>query len=256
MENEVELLYRFPIVVSVSEGKTDIPYLRMPLSSYFKDKYGYQCKTISLGGDLTSDPLINDEEFLHLHALLIESELSSPDNKIDEDIAKNIQEIVQIIDIDQVFLSEDLIIEDDSKEDFFYTREGTLYKSKDAVIKRNLLKIKRINQLLGLKSIHLFNRDIPFSLYFYSVNIDDFHNNSALNLDDKEKAKLATLFERKYLLKESHKGKVKLFLSIFAKNNPPDFPDGINESWDYIKCDNHCLLKCSNAFLIVEKDKR
>lgn len=251
-----ELDYKAQIVVSVSEGKTDIPYLRQPLNAYFREAYGVTCKTISIGGDITSDPNLNSSDIVKALEMFVETELRSGRDKIDEDIARNIIEVVQIIDIDQAYIDDGKIFEDKRYNKFHYERNGTYYKNKEDVLLRNKLKRENIEKLLSIDHIHIFNRDIPFSLYFYSVNIDDFHNENALNLSAEDKWKLSSLFERKYLLKSSNSGKIKLFNSIFNKTNPSDLPDGINNSWKYIKENNNSLNKCSNVYLIINKDKR
>lgn len=254
MDNEN--IYKISLVIALCEGKTDIPYLNIPLDAYFQDKYGAKCKIVSIGGDVTSDLSIDDCDYIKIVSDYIEEKLGDSKNKIDCDIAKNIKEIVHIIDIDQAYISEDKMTVDPEVEGFLYTRQGTISNSKNKIKERNANKIKNINKLLSTKTLNIFGSEIPYSLYFYSVNIDDFYNENALNLSSSDKARLAALFERRYLLKQTNKGKVKLFLDLIKNNNPDNFPNNLKESWDYITFDNHSLLKCSNVNMIIEKEKR
>lgn len=244
--------FSVPIVVVVLEGSSDKRYLKQPLESHFRDKYGKTCKLVAVT-DLTSDPDITDEEFFPQLRKSIEVGLSSKDNMINEDVAVMITEVVHVFDIDEAYIDSDHIIEDESKDIFFYTREGVRFNRKSDVEKRNERKQRRIEFLLSQSEIMLFDKTFPYSIYFYSVNIDDFHNEDALNLDIDTKNKKAAEYERKYLLKKSPKGKVKMFLKTFETTNPEDFPQTLNETWEYIQKDNNSLKKCSNVFLIVSK---
>lgn len=245
--------YKTPLVIAICEGFSDEPYLNYPLNAYFKSRYGTTCKVIRIS-DVTGDPNLTEEEFIKLFPTFVESELTDSKNKIDKDVAKNIKEIVHIIDIDEAFIENDLIHKDETKH-FYYSREGIYSDNVDDVIERNLRKQGRIQHLLSLRSIDIFHLDIPYSLYFYSINIDDFHNENALNWDEKQKNKAAAIFERKYILK-TQEGRIKLFIELFQKNNPKDFPNGLDKTWEYISINNNSTKKCSNVVLIIKPKER
>lgn len=251
MPNEYDS-YTVPIVVAIIEGGSDKKYLKQPLEAYFRDKYGKTCKLIPVT-DLTSNPDIKDEDFIKTLIGGVETKLRSKENMVDEDVAVMISEVVHIFDIDEAYIDEDHIYIDSDHPSFFYTREGIRHISKNPVIQRNERKQRRIEELLSMSTINLFGMDFPYSVYFYSVNIDDFHYDDALNWDEETKNKKAAEFERQYLTKNSYKGKVKMFLKLFEKNNPSDFPTTHNDTWNYIKCDNNSLKKCSNVFLIIKQ---
>lgn len=244
--------FSVPIVVVVLEGPSDKKYLKQPLEAYFREKYNKTCRLVAVT-DLTGNPEISEEEFFPQLRKSIEIGLSSKENMINEDVAVMITEVVHIFDIDEAYIDNNHIIENTDKDEFFYTREGIQYCKKSDVEKRNKRKQKRIEFLLGQPEIMLFDKTFPYNKYFYSVNIDDFHYDDALNLDKDTKNKKAAEYERKYLVKKSPQGKLKLFLKIFEKTNPKDFPKTLSETWEYISRDNNSLKKCSNVFLIVSK---
>ena len=249
-----EALYSFdvPIVVVIIEGASDKRYLKEPLEAYYRKKHGHTCKIVTVR-DVTGDPNVNDNTFVSEMVTRIELGLSDRENMIDNDVAVMITEVVHVFDIDEAFVDDDLIVENENCDNFTYSRKGISYKSKQAVISRNKTKRGRIETLLKMKEITLFGKTFPYQVFFYSVNIDDFHHDDALNWDADTKNKRAAEFERQYFIERSQEGKIKKFLQIFKNNNPEDFPETFEETWDYIKVDNHSLNKCSNVFLIIKK---
>ena len=240
-----------PLVVVIGEGSSDVQYLEPPLKAYYSKKYGVKCKLITIS-DVTSDPNYTDEQLMDLLPGFIEGELKRPINKIDKEIAKNIKEIIQIIDIDEAFIDDSLIKEDKSKKDFFYTRSGIEYKDIKVVIERNKRKKNRIAMLRNMRTVNVFDYNIPYSFLFFSINIDDFHYPNALNWSQEEKNKQAALFARTNYYGKSDDEKIEAFKLLFDKNNPIDFPNSIDEAWDYVSRDNNCLKTCSNVIYKIK----
>lgn len=251
MPNEYIDTYSVPIVVVAIEGPSDGTYLIDPLEAYFRDKYGSVCRLVKIK-DVTGDPNVDTKTFIKDLSLRIESELSNSENKIDANVAVMIREIVHVFDIDEAFIDDSLIIEDLSHDEFFYTREGIRFNSVNSVKQRNARKAERIRELIGINSITVFDISFPYRAYYFSINIDDFHNENALNISDDEKARLAAVYRRKYIVKKSEKGKVKMFLKLFKDTNPEDYPNDYYTTWNYIQINNNSLKKCSNAFLIID----
>lgn len=252
MPDEVFDTYSVPIVAVVVEGPTDGQYLYEPLEAFYRSKYGSTCRIAKIR-DVTSDPNVLDSNFLNELENRIEDELSNSKNKIDSNVAVMIREIVHIIDIDEAFIEDSLIVEDLEKDDFYYTREGIRFNSVNSVISRNRRKAQRVKILVKTKELTIFERTIPYSIYFFSVNIDDFHFDDSLNLTDDEKARKSALLRRQYLTK-SKLGRIKMFRRLFKNINPVDFPHSFDGSWDYIQKDNNSLKRCSNSILIIGDD--
>ena len=246
--------YSIPIVVAIVEGSSDKRYLNRPLQAWFEQTYGGCCRLITIE-DMTGDQFIDDDQLIPYLQERIKEQLSSKAHNIDADVAVMIIEIIHIFDIDEAFIDENHILEDSQAKNFIYSHEGIRHVSKNPVIERNKRKQKRIKILLSTKELTIFERNIPYSVYYYSINIDDYYFENALNITPEEKNRKAAMFERDYFKKTYPNGVLKLFIETFKKNNPSDYPNKYNETWSYICADNNSLKRCSNAFLIV-KDRR
>ncbi len=234
-----------PLIVVIGEGSSDVSYLEPPLKAYYSKKFGIKCKLITIS-DVTSDPNYSDDQLMALLPGFIEGELKRPINKIDKNIAANIKEIIQIIDIDEAFIDDSLIKENEDKKEFFYTNTGIEYKNLNAVKERNQRKQKRVDLLRATTTVNVFGYDIPYSFLFFSINIDDFHYENALNWTKEEKNRQAALFARRNYYSKDDDEKIEVFKSLFKKN-PSNFPDDAQEAWDYVSKDNNCLKTCSNV---------
>ena len=239
-----------PLVVVIGEGPSDIQYLESPLKAYYSLKYGTKCKLIPLS-DVTGMPHYTDEEIMKVFPTLVQNELAASKHKINEEVAKNIKEIIHIIDIDEAFIDDSLIKEKKEKDKFFYTREGIEYWNPSIVKERNERKRRRIKLLRDRKTIEVFNYDIPYTILFFSINIDDFHYEDALNWSMEQKNAQAALFARTNYYTKSKEERIAFFKSMFSKN-PDGFPSTIEEAWDYVSKDNNCLKICSNVIYKIK----
>ena len=239
-----------PLVVVITEGGSDIQYLESPLKAYYSLKYGTKCKLVPLS-DVTGMPHYTDEEIMGVFPTLVENELAASRHKIDKEVAKNIKEIIQIIDIDEAFIDNSLIRENKEKDKFFYTREGIEYWNPSIVKERNERKQRRIKLLRDRKTIDVFEREIPYTILFFSINIDDFHYEEALNWSTDQKNEQAARFARTYYYTKSKEERIAFFKSLFSKN-PDEFPSTIEEAWDYVSRDNNCLKTCSNVIYKIK----
>ena len=248
---EITGSFSTPLIVVIGEGSSDVAYLEPPLKAYYSKKYGMKCKLITIS-DVTSDPNYTDAQLMDLLPAFIEGELKRPINKIDKEIAANIKEIIQIIDIDEAFIDETLIKEDKDKKEFFYTRNGIEYKSIEIVRERNQRKQNRISMLRVKETVNVFGYEIPYTFLFFSINIDDFHYSNALNWTQEEKNRQAALFARRNYYSKDDDAKIETFKALFDKN-PTDFPNNIQDAWDYVSRDNNCLKTCSNVICKIKE---
>lgn len=248
---EITGSFSTPLIVVIGEGPSDIQYLEPPLKAYYSKKYGVKCKLITIS-DVTSDPNYTDAQLMDLLPAFIEGELKRPINKIDKEIAANIKEIIQIIDIDEAFIDDSLIREDKTKDKFFYTRNGIEYKNIETVKERNRRKQNRIAMLRTTETVNVFGYDIPYTLLFFSINIDDFHYPNALNWTQEKKNLQAAMFARRNYYSKDDDAKIETFKALFDKN-PTDFPNNIQDAWDYVSRDNNCLKTCSNVIYKIKE---
>lgn len=108
---------------------------------------------------------------------------------------KDLSKVILIIDIDGVYLDDDLFIENPSIEHIEYNEKYVLCKNKKSILDRNERKRNNINFLLNYAK---YLMGVPFKVYFYSCNsehviFDEMNcseerkrelSNESMNMDD------------------------------------------------------------------------
>lgn len=142
---------------------------------------------------------------------------------------KDISEIIQIVDLDGVYIPDCAVIENIDCEKFIYNDDGIVCNSIDNAIYRNRRKREVIDKLASMSSIKIKSKTVKYSLYFFSSNLDHFIHNNA-NLPHVDKTRKADEFSRKcsiegidYLFKQICEDKDALLNMTYQ------------ESWDYIR---------------------
>lgn len=153
----------------------------------------------------------------------------------------DILSIIHIVDIDGVFLDENKIIHKDDA-DTTYTKDGIVTAYKDKIILRN----KRKRQLLNLLSTkdNIWS-GIPYSVYYFSCNLEWVLYDITSNLSMDEKNDLAIDFHDKY--EEDIQG----FLSLIS-DPLIAAPGNYEETWNYIKDVNSRIERKSNLHIFIE----
>lgn len=142
--------------------------------------------------------------------------------------------IIQITDMDGVFVPDDNIVENSQKQKPYYLTTEIQTCNRNSIIDRNRRKRDNLNRLSSLPSIW----GIPYQIYYMSCNLDHALYGK-LNSSDEEKENDAFAFVEKY------------------KNNIPDFLQFISnssfsitgqyvDSWTFIKKDLHSLERFTN----------
>ena len=160
---------------------------------------------------------------------------------------KDISEIVQIVDTDGAFIPEEGV------QAFSTTSEkGTIEYSDKCIkcttpgniIKRNRQKSENLRFLSTKTSIKVKQKSVPFSIYYFSCNLDHFLNHTA-NLEYQSKRSLADAYARNYI------GNVEEFVNDICQD--PDATQNMTykESWDYIKEDYNSLRRHTNLNLLL-----
>ena len=144
-------------------------------------------------------------------------------------------EVVLLVDMDGAFIGGKSYHISHKHYEPFYAADKILYHNPDKLIKSHEIKQRNLSRLVLLSKVF---RSIPFSVYFFSCNLDHVICGDA-NLVQGSKHKIAADFDKQY------------------KNNPAGFvmffhADDITvgekyqESWNYIKQNNNSLKRCSN----------
>ena len=109
---------------------------------------------------------------------------------------------------------------------------------------RNKQKSEILNRLITLNKVW---KTIPYSVYFFSCNLDHIlHNNP--NMSRQEKNQYADRFEKEYV---EHPRRFVEFLN----NNQYAVGGSYPETWNFIKIDTHSLQRFSNFHLYFSNPK-
>ena len=258
--------------VFIVEGKSELYFLRPIITKLYRNnpsfKYDLQfAPSLENGskiwGDITSQYESNPE---NIENRIIESYIQ-PFLTINGHLPYSyINEIIHIVDMDGVYIEDSCIKYDEKRkkkekpnaENKFYDKDTILTANLEASKRTNEQKRRNINHLCSLKSIRCNqenseqsaiydNCNIPYSIYFFSSNLDHVLYNEA-NLENSKKAEYARIFGKEY------------------RHYPEEFIKRLNvrkgtlvnmtyeESWAFItERGNHSLEPHTNINLLFDK---
>lgn len=176
------------------------------------------------GGDITTSSWVTPENIeKKLYSKIIDPFLSK-----EKYYAKDLFEIIQITDLDGAYIPDDAVKTDKSAKDGpIYKDTGILTMNRDGIIARNHNKMNVTNKLVSLSKIKVDTKTIPYSLYFFSSNMDHYLNHDA-NLPWQEKIRKANDFSDNCLFG------LEPFYKMFCSDT-----DALNmnwlESWDFVR---------------------
>lgn len=269
------------IVVFLVEGESDQIALETGLAelifSAFSDEYEVrfllQQRLVNSSGDEVEDSsdeeddLTEDEEY-SFGGDITSSSFVTPNN-IETKITnrfikpavkagggfyeKRIARIIQIVDLDGAYLTEEQISPLDAEhsdwDGLYYNAEYGVIETdnREDTLKRNERKQKNLDFLLSRTEtgIKIKSNTIPYEVYFFSRDLDHFINNEP-NLKS-GKRYYADCFNRKY----------GLFTDQFCKYFFDD-PDSIGrmgyyESWDEVKRGSNSVKRYTNIDCLIKK---
>ena len=154
---------------------------------------------------------------------------------------EHFMEVVHLIDMDGAFISEDCIFEEDTDKVIY--KDTGIYTNKVLKLKeRNKKKSAVIERMLDITKVL---KIIPYSVYYFSSNMDHVFHDDA-NLSDDDKNILADEFDLKYT--EDIEGFKKLITeSEFSVKGTYE------ETWSFIKLDNNSVCRYSNFGTYFDK---
>lgn len=222
--------------IIIVEGPSDNTSLSVYLSRYFDKK---------------------NIEFIELHSNILSQEYKKPNNiiinlnnVIEEYLENNryikltyIDEIIQIVDTDGMFIEDSKVIEDNTAILNQYTLDNVFTDNAKKIRGLNKIKTINIDNLLSKKDITIRKYKIPYSVYYMSRNLEHVLHNKIDNLSDDEKKLLAFQFANKY--------KNILDFVNFIKNSSFSINCGYKEGWSFIREDANSLKRFSNLCLIL-----
>ena len=177
--------------IVIVEGPSDNTALSVYLSRYFDEK---------------------NIEFIELHSNILSERYKKPNNIItdlnniiDVFLENNryikltyIDEIIQIVDTDGMFIEDSKVIEDNSAAINQYTLDNVYTDNVERIRTLNKIKTGNMEILLSKNAITIKKHKIPYSVYYMSRNLEHVLRNRMDNVSDDDKKKLAFQFANKY----------------------------------------------------------
>ena len=220
------------VVLVIVEGTTDKVSLEAVLEKIFNDN---KVSIEIIGGDITSD-----------EKTTLKNAVKRLSDRINSHIYKmrikraDILKIIQIIDIDGVYIRDDLIVENPTVR-LLYKHEGIETWNRDKIIERNERKRNIIDKLLSTNKI--LNTD--YKLYYFSCNLEHVLHDDLSELSIEEKMGKAEDFENMY-------GDNPQEFKELISDNTVKVEGNYMETWDFIKDNNNSIRRCTNFHLLFE----
>lgn len=248
------------IVLFLVEGKSDREAL-MPVLSELYDRIDSNIQVYfpilrqddeERGGDITShfkSKPANIEKRIYEGFL----EQFFDQEKI---MPKDVHEVIQLVDTDGVYISDDAIVfEEDSQTDgqYYYDCNRILVPRAcdvEYARDRNHRKRENLDYLVSLDTIKVKQKSVPYSIYYFSSNLDHFLHHNA-NMDPYDKRMAAGAFAGNYLNEDDGADQ---FVKLICGD--PDVCTGqtYQESWAFIREEGfHSLERHSNLNILLER---
>lgn len=225
---------RKKVVLFIVEGITDQESLELLLEEFIQDDNRVIFEVVD--GDITSDKNVDRTNIKNKITDIIKGggkRKFKPSDYL---------EVIHLVDMDAVFISEDNIYKDKSINKFIYREDGIYTNSIESVIKRNNKKKGLLNLLLSTNKVY---RSVPYRVFYFSCNLEHVLHNK-MEVEEKLKIKYARDFQDRYI--DDLDGFVDLICnSTFTVDKE------YKDSWDFIKKDNNSIKRFTN-FNILLKD--
>lgn len=183
------------VVLFIVEGRSDMAALERPIQNLLEgNEQGIEATFLIAECDVTSDRRntpANIEQ--KINRFYFEPFFSANDFCYPKDVL----EVVHIVDLDGTFIPEENCRAFDAEhfatDGFVYDPPYVYGDTAEAVIVRNQQKATNIKHLLTLDTIKVDSKTCPYSVFFFSSNIDHYLHDK-LNLSGREKIAKAESF--------------------------------------------------------------
>lgn len=228
------------VLLFIVEGISDKVSLQAILESYFDSKkvqisvFETDITQKSFPSTIKAELNLNIQIFCSVEKLKI----------------KDIQKIIHIVDTDGTFAPENSVIQDINRKTISYTETEIITKDKDSIIKRNKNKASILSTLCKMRNLTVSagrsNFSIPYSVFYFSRNLEHVLHNRIESLTKDDKKELSNQFDEDY---NGDAGKFKAFISepTFAVSG--DYL----ATWEFIKKDNNSLKRYTNLHLLFKE---
>lgn len=224
------------IILFIVEGITDEISLGLILSKLIEKDKIVRFKVIN--GDITAKNGVTLSNIYVKIANYIK-EFISRDIYTKSDILK----VVHIVDMDGVYITDDLILEK-KIESIEYTTQNIYARNVDHIRNRN----KQKSQILSkLSSTNMVYTNLPYSVYFFSSNIEHVMHNQQTVLSYQKRRYAEDLVD-KFIASP---------VSFIEFINNKEFALALpyKDTWDFIKKDTNSLKRYTNFNLFINTIK-
>ncbi len=235
------------VILFVVEGRSDQADLERPIKALLEDnEQGIEAEFLVAETDITSDFRNTPDNILQkINRFYFEPFFSANDFYYPKDIL----EVVQIVDLDGAYVPDDycfqFTVKHWSEDGFVYDPPNIYGATKEDVINRNHRKSANIDYLLTQSSIKVKTKTIPYSMYFFSLNIDHYLHHK-LNLSPREKVNMAESYADRYC-EDPH-----AFCRSIWEDDGSTMDMSHSESWTFIKEGVHSAERYSNLGLYLK----
>lgn len=224
---------RKKVVLFIVEGITDQESLELLLEEFIQDNNQVIFEVVD--GDITSS---NDVDKKNIKNKITEIIKGGGKRKFKPN---DYLEVIHLVDMDAVFISEDNIYIDQSIDRFIYKEDGIYARNVESVIKRNNKKKGVLNVLLSTNKVY---KSVPYRVFYFSCNLEHVLHNK-IDVEEESKIKYAREFQDKYI--DDLDGFVDLICnSTFTVDKE------YKDSWDFIKKDNNSIKRFTNFNILIK----
>lgn len=201
------------------------------------------------GGDITSSNYVKPKNI----ETKITNRFFKPLIEKEKIYSKMLLEVIHIVDLDGSFIDEDRVVSlsqgrsgDDSP--YYDDINGVIECTNVEDIRdRNIRKRRNLEYLCSLETIKIETKSVPYSVYYFSSNLDHFlHNDANMGVNKINKARD---FSMKYVF--DTEGFYKYFIN--DKDSAKEL--SYKESWEVIKEGKNSLMRKTNFDLLMKRIK-
>ena len=162
---------------------------------------------------------------------------------------KDVTEIIQIVDIDGAYISDEHITLGDNpngEDKPYYDYNGIITKDVENIVQRNKRKRDNLDYLSSLSEIHTKSKRPKYSVFFFSSNLDHFLYGDA-NLSARDKTSKADEYAARYELDPDG------FVSAIKATPGALLGMDYEQSWQFIKEGDNSIKRHTNINILLDR---
>ena len=237
------------VILFLVEGPTDESALVGPFEALWKSTPSvFGVKSEAFHCDVTTVHLYDhDDVDFTVKDRVLENVHSLIQSRIDRKHAydwKDLAQIIHVVDLDGAFVPSSCIRQA-SSAGACYGNDFIEATNVSDMVRRNRVKSASLRKLVGTAVVRGGRREIPYSVYFVSRNLEHALYGISRDLTDAEKERLSIAFGAKYA--HDPEGFAKLLSSADVRVPGKGYAD----TWKYVQQGTNSLKRGSNLHLLI-----